>query len=129
MRRIEPPSPDAPCPQQGLQSEAEQMKFVLQKEQQEAERKRIEAQGIADFQRIVAQGISAQLLESSVNAENRLQSVSRTLECLDKLLERINAGVERLHLDPPGVEQLDRARERTAAGADHGDLVDNQACQ
>ncbi len=39
------------------------MKFVLQKEQQEAERKRIEAQGIADFQRIVAQGISAQLLE------------------------------------------------------------------
>jgi regulator of protease activity HflC (stomatin/prohibitin superfamily) len=45
------------------EQEAEQMKFVLQKEQQEAERKRIEAQGIADFQRIVAQGISAQLLE------------------------------------------------------------------
>ena len=39
------------------------MKFVLQKEQQEAERKRIEAQGVADFQRIVAQGISPQLLE------------------------------------------------------------------
>ena len=34
-----------------------------QKEQQEAERKRIEAQGIADFQKIVAQGICAQLLE------------------------------------------------------------------
>jgi prohibitin 1 len=45
------------------EQEAEQMKFVLQKEQQEAERKRIEAQGIADFQRIVAHGISAQLLE------------------------------------------------------------------
>jgi len=45
------------------EQEAEQMKFVLQKEQQEAERKRIEAQGIADFQRIVASGISAQLLE------------------------------------------------------------------
>jgi regulator of protease activity HflC (stomatin/prohibitin superfamily) len=45
------------------EQEAEQMKFVLQKEQQEAERKRIEAQGIADFQRIVAQGISSQLLE------------------------------------------------------------------
>jgi regulator of protease activity HflC (stomatin/prohibitin superfamily) len=43
--------------------EAEQMKFVLQKEQQEAERKRIEAQGIADFQRIVAAGISPALLE------------------------------------------------------------------
>ena len=45
------------------EQEAEQMKFVLQKEQQEAERKRIEAQGIADFQKIVAQGISTQLLE------------------------------------------------------------------
>ena len=32
------------------------MEFVLQKEQQEAERKRIEAAGILDFQRIVAQG-------------------------------------------------------------------------
>ncbi len=45
------------------EQESEQMKFVLAKEQQEAERKRIEAQGIADFQRIVAQGISSQLLE------------------------------------------------------------------
>jgi regulator of protease activity HflC (stomatin/prohibitin superfamily) len=45
------------------EQEAEQMKFVLQKEQQEAERKRIEAQGIADFQHIVAQGISGPLLE------------------------------------------------------------------
>jgi prohibitin 1 len=45
------------------EQEAEQMKFVLQKESQEAERKRIEAQGVADFQKIVAQGISAQLLE------------------------------------------------------------------
>ena len=43
--------------------EAEQMKFVLLKEQQEAERKRIEAGGVADFQRIVASGISPQLLE------------------------------------------------------------------
>ena len=38
------------------------MQFVLMKEQQEAERKRIEAQGIADFQHIVSQGISEQLL-------------------------------------------------------------------
>ena len=45
------------------EQEAEQMKFVLQKESQEAQRKRIEAQGIADFQRIVASGISQQLLE------------------------------------------------------------------
>ncbi len=39
------------------------MNFVLQKERQEAERKRIEAQGISDFQRIVSQGISQQLLD------------------------------------------------------------------
>lgn len=45
------------------EQESEQMKFVLAKEQQEAERKRIEAQGVADFQRIVATGISPQLLE------------------------------------------------------------------
>lgn len=45
------------------EQEAEQMKFVLQKEQQEAERNRIEAKGVADFQRIVATGISPQLLE------------------------------------------------------------------
>ena len=45
------------------EQEAEQMKFVLQKESQEAERKRIEAQGITDFQRIVGQGLSPQILE------------------------------------------------------------------
>jgi len=39
------------------------MAFVLQKEKQEADRKRIEAQGIRDFQQTVTQGISQQLLE------------------------------------------------------------------
>lgn len=42
---------------------AEQMKFVLQKEHQEAERKSIEASGIADFQRIVSEGITPSLLQ------------------------------------------------------------------
>lgn len=50
-----------------LKQQAEQeslaMSFKLQKEKQEAERKRIEAAGIRDFQQIVAQGISPQLLE------------------------------------------------------------------
>jgi regulator of protease activity HflC (stomatin/prohibitin superfamily) len=65
LRKIGLPPVVASAIQEKLkrEQEAEQMKFVLQKEQQEAERKRIEAQGIADFQRIVAQGISAQLLE------------------------------------------------------------------
>ena len=39
------------------------MEFVLQKERQEAERKRVEAAGIKDFQDIVTQGISEKLLE------------------------------------------------------------------
>ncbi len=45
------------------QQEAQRMEFILQKEQQEAERKRIEAQGIADFQKIVTAGISEKLLQ------------------------------------------------------------------
>jgi regulator of protease activity HflC (stomatin/prohibitin superfamily) len=48
---------------QQAEQEALAMSFRLQKEKQEAERKRIEAQGIRDFQQIVAQGISPQLLE------------------------------------------------------------------
>ncbi len=51
------------------------MEFVLQREQQEAERKRIEAAGIRDFQRIVAQGISAQLLTwKGIEATEKLAS-------------------------------------------------------
>ncbi len=38
------------------------MKFVLLRETQEAERKRIEARGISDFQRIVTQGLTEKLL-------------------------------------------------------------------
>jgi len=48
---------------QQAEQEALAMSFRLQKERQEAERKRIEAQGIRDFQQIVTQGISTQLLE------------------------------------------------------------------
>lgn len=48
---------------QQAEQESLAMSFRLQKERQEADRKRIEAQGIQDFQRIVSQGISSQLLE------------------------------------------------------------------
>ena len=48
---------------QQAEQESLAMGFRLQKERQEADRKRIEAQGIHDFQQIVAQGISAQLLQ------------------------------------------------------------------
>lgn len=45
------------------EQESQRMSFVLQKETQEAERKRIEAKGIADFQVIVSDGINANLLK------------------------------------------------------------------
>ena len=48
---------------QPAQQEAQRMEFVLQREKQEAERKRVEAAGIKDFQDIVSQGISEKLLE------------------------------------------------------------------
>jgi len=48
---------------QQAEQESLAMSFRLQKEKQEAERKRIEAAGVRDFQQIGAQGISPQLLE------------------------------------------------------------------
>ena len=48
---------------QASEQESLAMQFKLQKEKQEADRKRIEAQGIKDFQTIVAQGITPGLLE------------------------------------------------------------------
>jgi regulator of protease activity HflC (stomatin/prohibitin superfamily) len=46
----------------GAEQESQRMQFVLTKEKQEADRRRIEAQGIADFQKIVTTGINDQLL-------------------------------------------------------------------
>lgn len=45
------------------EQEAERMHYVLAREQQEAERKKIEAQGIQDFQAIVSKGITPTLLK------------------------------------------------------------------
>lgn len=45
------------------EQESQRMAFILRKEEQEADRKRIEAKGIADFQEIVSKGISEQLLK------------------------------------------------------------------
>ena len=63
---------------QQAEQEALAMNFRLQKETQEAQRKRIEAAGIRDFQQIVAQGISPALLEwKGIEAtENLAKSVN-----------------------------------------------------
>jgi regulator of protease activity HflC (stomatin/prohibitin superfamily) len=45
------------------EQDAQKMIFVLQKEKQEAERKRVEAQGIADYQKILSTGLSDKQLQ------------------------------------------------------------------
>jgi regulator of protease activity HflC (stomatin/prohibitin superfamily) len=45
------------------EQEAQKMQFVLQKETQEAERKRVEAKGIADYQRIISESLSDKQLQ------------------------------------------------------------------
>lgn len=45
------------------EQEAQKMQFVLQKEKQEAERKRVEAQGIADYQKIINSGLTDKQLQ------------------------------------------------------------------
>ena len=45
------------------EQDAQKMQFVLQKEKQEAERKRVEAQGISDYQRIINTGLTSQQLQ------------------------------------------------------------------
>jgi regulator of protease activity HflC (stomatin/prohibitin superfamily) len=45
------------------EQDAQKMTFVLQKETQEAQRKRVEAQGIADYQKILSTGLSDKLLQ------------------------------------------------------------------
>jgi regulator of protease activity HflC (stomatin/prohibitin superfamily) len=64
---------------QQAEQEALAMSFRLQKETQEAQRKRIEAAGIRDFQQIVAQGISPQLLEwKGIEATENLAKSANT---------------------------------------------------
>lgn len=49
------------------------MTFILQKERQEAERKRVEAQGIADYQRILSSGLSdKQLQYETIKAQKEI---------------------------------------------------------
>jgi regulator of protease activity HflC (stomatin/prohibitin superfamily) len=45
------------------EQDAQKMQFVLQKESQEADRKRVEAQGIADYQRIISTGLTDKQLQ------------------------------------------------------------------
>ncbi len=55
------------------EQDSQKMQFVLTKERQEAERKRVEAQGIADYQRILSTGLSdRQLQYEQIKAQREL---------------------------------------------------------
>lgn len=61
------------------EQESQRMAFILKKEEQEADRKRIEAKGIADFQDIVSKGISEQLLKwKGIEATEKLSQSSNS---------------------------------------------------
>jgi prohibitin 1 len=79
LRRVQLPQmvSDAINAKLAADQEAQQMQFVLAKERQEAERKRIEAQGIQDFQKIVSQGLTDQLLRWKGIEATRLLAESK----------------------------------------------------
>lgn len=68
------------------EQDAQKMQFVLQKEKQEAERKRVEAQGIADYQRIISESLTdKQLQYESIKAQLALaQSANAKIIVLGK---------------------------------------------
>ena len=61
------------------EQDAQKMTFVLQKEKQEAERKRVEAQGIADYQRIISTGLTdKQLQYEQIKAQKEIATSANT---------------------------------------------------
>lgn len=61
------------------EQDAQKMQFVLQKEKQEAERKRVEAQGIADYQQIISSGLTdKQLQYENIKAQYELAKSPNT---------------------------------------------------
>src|SRR5699024_5675427 len=61
------------------EQDAQKMQFVLQKERQEADRKRVEAQGIADYQKIISESLTdRQLQYESIKAQLEVAKSSNT---------------------------------------------------
>lgn len=83
LRNVKMPETLQAAIQQKLKAEQEneQMKFVLEKERQEAERKKIEAKGIADSQKIISGGLTNQILQL------------RAIEATEKLAQSNNSKV------------------------------------
>ncbi len=83
LREVQLPETLQAAVQQKLatEQESQQMKFTLEKERQEAERKRIEARGTADAQKVISQALNPQFL--------RLKEI----EAMEKLAGSNNAKV------------------------------------
>lgn len=61
------------------EQDAQKMQFVLQKERQEADRKRVEAQGIADYQHIISESLTdKQLQYESIKAQLEIAKSANT---------------------------------------------------
>jgi len=81
LRSIELPRLLTGSIEEKLQAEqqSQRMKFVLAKEEQEADRKRVEAKGIEDFQRIVARGLTGNYLKwKGIEAVNEIAKSSNS---------------------------------------------------
>ncbi|MGD1910371.1 MAG: prohibitin family protein [Rivularia sp. (in: cyanobacteria)] len=83
LRNVKMPDTIQTAIQEKLKAEQEnqRMKFVLEKQRQEAERKRIEAQGIADSQKIISDGLTNKVLQL------------RTIEATEKLAQSPNSKI------------------------------------
>ncbi len=81
VRNITLPEPVKVSIEQKISAEqdAQKMQFVLQKETQEAQRKRIEAQGIADYQSIISASLTdKQLQYESIKAQLQIATSPNT---------------------------------------------------
>ncbi|MEO1375013.1 MAG: prohibitin family protein [Cyanobacteria bacterium J06635_10] len=83
LRNVKMPDTIQKAIQEKLKAEQEnqRMKFVLEKQRQEAERKRIEAQAIADSQKIISDGLTNKVLQL------------RTIEATEKLAQSPNSKI------------------------------------
>ena len=83
LRNVKMPNTIQKAIQEKLKAEQEnqRMKFVLEQQRQEAERKRIEAKGIADSQKIISDGLTSKVLQL------------RTIEATEKLAKSPNSKI------------------------------------
>ena len=109
LRNVKVPETLQAAIQQRLKAEQEnlQMKFVLEKEKQEADRKRIEAKGSADAQKILAEGLTPAVLQL------------RQIEATEKLAQSQNSKLVILgnSQNTPLILPVDREAARAMAPA------------